>query len=181
MIGRRMREAMNEQIKLELESFYIYISMAAYFHSLNLEGMAHWLRCQSHEEMIHAMKFFDHILDRGGHVELLDIKQLKTKWSSPLEAWKDAYEHEKFISGKINDLMKIARDESEFAAEPLLAWFSSEQIEEEANTSKVANHLEMIGGSKEGIIMIDRELAARVFTAGSPLDRIAYTAATQTP
>ena len=104
MIGKKLRDAMNEQIKHELESYYIYLSMAAYFHSENLDGMAHWMRVQCHEEQVHAMKFFDHIIDRGGQVELLDLKQIKTKWSSPLEAWKDAYEHEKFVTGKINSV-----------------------------------------------------------------------------
>ena len=66
MINERLYKAMNEQIKNELESYYIYVSMAAYFHARNLDGMAHWMRCQAHEEMIHAMKFFDHINDRGG-------------------------------------------------------------------------------------------------------------------
>ena len=70
MIGKKLRDAMNEQVKNELESYYIYLSMAAYFHSTNLDGMAHWMRCQAHEEMVHAMKFFDHILERGGKVTL---------------------------------------------------------------------------------------------------------------
>ncbi len=174
MIGKKMRDAMNEQVKNELESAYLYLSMAAFFHSRNLEGMAHWLRCQVHEEMIHAMKFFDHIIERGGEAELQDLTQLKVTWSSPLEAWKDAYEHEKFITGKINELTKIARDENEYASEPLLAWFSKEQIEEEASTKKIANDLEMVGDNTQGLLMIDRELAGRIFPAGSPLDPTAY-------
>jgi ferritin len=174
MIGKKMLEALNEQVKNELESAYIYLSMVAYFHSLNLDGMAHWMRCQVHEETIHAMKFFDHILDRGGTVGLLDLKQLKKTWKSPLEAWQDAYAHEQFITGKIHDLIKIARKESDFAAEPLLAWFAKEQVEEEVNTDKVARQLEMVGDSKEGLLMLDRELAARVFTAGSSFDPLAY-------
>ena len=88
MIEKLLLKAMNEQIKNELESYYIYLSMAAYFHSLNLDGMAHWMRSQVHEETIHAMKFFDHIIDRGEQVKLLDLKQLKTTWTSPLEAWR---------------------------------------------------------------------------------------------
>ena len=103
---------MNEQIKHELESSYIYLSMVAYFHSQNLDGMAHWMRCQVHEETIHAMKFFDHIISRGGAVVLLDLKQLKLTWESPLEAWKDAYAHEQFVTAKIHNLIKIAREET---------------------------------------------------------------------
>lgn len=168
---------MNEQIKNELESAYIYHSMAAYFHSINLDGMAHWMRSQVHEETIHGMKFFDHILDRGGKVTLLDLKQLKTTWSSPLEAWEDAYKHEQFITSKINNLMKAAREASDYAAEPLLNWFITEQIEEEVNTSKICEQMRLIGNSKEGLIMLDKELSARLFPAGSPYDPLAYNSA----
>jgi ferritin len=174
MISDKLHTAMNEQIKHELESAYIYLSMVAYFHKENLDGMAHWMRCQVHEETIHAMKFFDHLTDRGVAVKLLDLKQLKTAWKNPLEAWKDAYAHEQFITRKIHDLLKIARKENDFAAEPLLAWFVNEQIEEESNTDKVCRQMEMVGNSKEGLFMLDRELGTRIFVAGSPFDPAAY-------
>ncbi len=174
MIPERVNNAMNEQIKNELESYYIYLSMAAYFHSISLDGMAHWMRAQAHEEMIHAMKFVDHILDRGGKVTLLDLKQIKTEWSSPLEAWEDACNHEQFISSKINDLTTIAREERDYPAEPILAWFAAEQIEEEAASSKIADEMAMVGDAKAGLILLDRELGGRAFPAGSPLDPAAY-------
>ncbi len=170
MIGERLNKAINDQIKNELESYYIYLSMAAYFHSISLDGMGHWMRCQAHEEMLHAMKFFEHIIDRGGKVVLKDLKQLKNKWESPLEAFKDALNHEQFISGKINDLTSIAREEKDYASEPLLAWFSDEQVEEEANAGKITDQLEMVGNDKSGLLMLDRELAQRPFPPGSPLD-----------
>ncbi|HOW56513.1 MAG TPA: ferritin [Smithellaceae bacterium] len=174
MMGEKIKKHMNEQIKYELESFYIYLSMVAYFHLQNLDGMAHWLRCQAHEEMIHAMKFFDHIIDRDATVTLLDVKQLKTTWNNLLEPWQDAYEHEKFITGKINYLTKISREENDYTSEPLLAWFLNEQIEEEKNTGKIARELAMVESSPEGILLLDRELATRLFTAGSPLDPSVY-------
>jgi ferritin len=174
MIGKKMFDAINEQIKNELESAYIYLSMTAYFHGQNLDGMAHWMRVQVHEETIHAMKFFDHLTNRGSSPVLLDLKQLKTAWKSPLEAWKDAYAHEQFITGKIHALMKIARKENDYTAEPLLAWFANEQIEEESNTDKVVRQLERVGESKQGLFMLDRELGTRIFPAGSCFDQAAY-------
>jgi ferritin len=174
MIGKKLRDAMNEQVKNELESYYIYLSMAAWFHEQNLDGMAHWMRCQAHEETIHAMKLFDHILERGGKVRLLNLKQLKTTWKSPLEAFQDADRHEKFISGKIMDLTKICREQSEFPSEPILAWFNEEQIEEEGNTGKIVADLQRVGKGREGLLMIDRELGGRAFPAGSPFDPAAY-------
>jgi ferritin len=170
MIGERLKNAINEQIKNELESYYIYLSMAAWLHSKSLDGMGHYMRCQAHEEMIHAMKLFNHVIDRGGEVVLQDLKQLKTQWSSPLEIFQDAYEHEKFISGKINDLTAVAREERDYTSEPILAWFSEEQIEEEATASKVTAELEMVGEDKSGLLMLDRELGARAYPPGSPLD-----------
>jgi ferritin len=177
MIGKKLNDAMNEQIKNELESYYIYLSMAAWLHSKALDGMGHWMRVQAHEEMLHAMKFFNHLIDRGGKVALKDLKQLKVQWKSPLEVFQDALEHEKFISKKINDLMSIARQEKEFASEPLLAWFTNEQIEEESNATKITEQLEMVGADKSGLLMLDRELAARAYPPGSPLNPVAAPAA----
>ena len=139
--------------------------------------MGHWMRCQAHEEMIHAMKLFNHVIDRAGEVVLQDLKQLKTQWSSPLEVFQDAYEHEKFITGKINDLTTIAREEKDYASEPMLAWFSEEQTEEEAVSSKVTDELAMVSDDKSGLLMLDRELGARAYPAGSPLDPLAGAAA----
>ncbi|MGD9302358.1 MAG: ferritin, partial [Desulfobacterales bacterium] len=116
------------------------------------------------------------LLDRGGKVLLQDLKQLKTEWSSPLEAFQDALEHEKFISGKINDLTTIAREERDYASEPLLAWFTDEQIEEEATAGKVTDELAMIGEDKSALLMMDRELGARAYPPGSPLDPAAASA-----
>jgi ferritin len=174
MINKKMFDAMNEQIKNELESAYIYLSMVGYFHSQNLDGMAHWMRVQVHEETIHTMKFFDHLISRGASVTLLNLKQIKTTWKNPLEPWKDAYAHEQFITAKIHNLLKIARKENDYTAEPLLNWFVNEQIEEENNTDKVCRQLELIGDSKEGLFMLDRELGTRVFPAGSCFDPLAY-------
>ena len=176
MIGERLNAAINDQIKNELESYYIYLSMAAYFHSNSLDGMGHWMRAQAHEEMIHAMKFMEHLIDRGGKVVLQDLKQLKTEWNSPLEAFQDALEHEKFISGKIDELTTIAREEKDYASEPLLAWFTDEKIEEEATAGKIVDELAMIGEDKSALLMLDRELGGRAYPPGSPLDPAAAAA-----
>jgi ferritin len=177
MIGKTLNDAINEQIKNELESYYIYLSMSAYFHSRALDGMGHWMRVQAHEELMHAMKFFNHVIDRGGKVVLQDLRQLKTSWESPLEVFQDAYKHEQFITERINALTTIARQEKEYASEPLLAWFANEQIEEEANAGKITEQLAMVENNQSGLLMLDRELAARAYPPGSPLDPAALAGA----
>lgn len=163
MIGGKTHEAMNEQIKHELESAYLYLSMVAYFHAIGLDGMAQWMRVQTQEELLHAMRFFDHLRDRGDRAQLLPLGQPEKEWASPLAAFQAAYRHEQFITSKINELVKIAADEADHPAGILLQWFVTEQVEEETSTSKVAQTLERIGGSGEGLVMLDRELGTRVF------------------
>lgn len=177
-MNQKVCEEMNLQIRYELESAYLYLSMAAWLESHNLDGMAHWMRCQAHEETIHAMLFFGHIVERGGKVVLANLDQRQTDWVSPAQLWEDTYKHEQFVTSRIHTIMKVARAESDFAAEPMLSWFIKEQIEEEANTSKIAEQLARIADSKEGIMILDKDLAARIYPAGSPFDPIAIAAAT---
>jgi len=157
----KMHEAINEQIKHEFGSAYLYMSMAAYFEELGLQGMAHWMKIQAKEEVNHAMKFFGHLADRGLRIELYALEKPQKEWVSPLAAFQAAYEHEKFITAKIHNLMSIANKESDFAALPLLHWFEDEQIEEEASAKYIADTLEKIKDSANGLIMLDRELAKR--------------------
>ena len=113
------------------------------------------------KENAHAMKFFEHIVARCGRIELHAIEKPKFEWASPLEAFKAAYEHEQYITGRINDLVKIATEECDNPASVLLQWFVTEQVEEEANTSKIVFMLEKIGSSANGMFMLDHELGER--------------------
>ena len=163
MIGKRIQEAMNEQIKHELESAYLYLAMAAYFEDEGLDGMAQWMKVQAMEESVHAYKFFTNIAERGGRVELLALKKPQKTWTSALAAFKAAYEHEQFITSKIHELVALAEKEKDYASMPMLQWFVEEQIEEEDTASKIADTLEKVGKGGHGLIMMDRELARRSF------------------
>jgi ferritin len=162
MIGQRMQNAMNEQIMHETASAYLYFSMVAYFQAKGLDGMAQWMTAQAQEEIGHALRFFHHVNERGGRVELLAIEKPQNEWDSPLAVFRAAFGHEEFITGKIDELVAIARDENDNAAEIMLQWFVAEQVEEEDSVSKVVNMLELIGDSGHGLLMADRELGQRV-------------------
>ena len=162
MIGKKIENAMNEQIKHETFSAYLYFSMAAYFHSKSLDGMAQWMKSQAQEEFAHALRFFNHINDRGGRIELQTLEKPQTEWESPIAAFKAALVHEEFITGKINDLAKLADAENDRAAGIMLQWFVTEQVEEEDSVSTVIDMLDLIGDSGHGILMADRELGSRV-------------------
>lgn len=164
MINDKIAKSFNEQIKFEAESAYLYFAMSAWFQNHSLDGMAQWMRAQAVEEMGHAQRFMNHILDRGGKATLQPLGIAKTEWKSALEAFNDALEHEKFITGKINDLVELSYEVKDRASRSFLEWFVNEQVEEEANASKVVDDLTLIGDNGHGILMIDRELGQRMVT-----------------
>lgn len=157
----KMLNALNEQINKEIFSAYLYYSMAAYFDSLNLEGFANWMKVQAKEELTHAQKLYDYIYDKGGIVELDNIDKPKKEWGSPLEAFKDAYEHELLVTQSIDKLVDLAKELNDHATQNFLQWFVNEQIEEEANTKKIVDTLQMIGESKTALFMFNGQLGSR--------------------
>jgi ferritin len=169
MIPGKVEEAFSEQVKFELESAYIYLSMAAYFDAEGFAGMGQWMRAQVQEEVTHAMRFYKHIVERGGHVRFHPIAVPPQEWKSPLAAFEAAYEHEQFITAKIDGLVSLAQAEGDHASRTMLQWFVDEQVEEEASTSKVAQDLRLVGNDGRGILMLDRELATRTFVLAPDL------------
>ena len=166
MASERMLKALNEQIQEEMFSAYLYLSMSADFESKNLKGFAHWMRLQAQEELIHALKFMDFIPEVNGEVTLLPIDQPQKTWETPLKAFEDAYQHELHISAKINELVRMALEDGDYATKTtLLDWFVSEQVEEEATASEVVELLKMAGDSFQRIFMLDQKLAGRVLEA----------------
>jgi len=164
-VNKKIEKALNEQLNAELYSAYLYYSMSAYFHSINLEGMATWMKVQTAEEMTHSAMFNNYIIERGGRVKLMSIDAPPTEWKSPLSAFESIYEHEQKVTGLINGLVDLALKESDHAANAFLQWFVTEQVEEEASVDGIVQNLKLVGGKGSGLFMIDRELGQRTYTA----------------
>lgn len=168
MIGERMQKAINDQINAELYSAYLYLSMVSYFESVNLPGFATWMRVQVQEEIAHAMKFFDYLHARGGRALVQPIAGPETQWASPLAVFEAGYKHEQYVTGRINNLVKIAREEIDVATEILLQWYVTEQVEEESNADQVIQKLKRAGDTPAALFMMDQELGTRVFVPPTP-------------
>ncbi|HNY26839.1 MAG TPA: ferritin [Candidatus Sumerlaeota bacterium] len=161
MLSGTMQAALNSQLNAELFSSYLYLSMAANLESKNLKGMSHWFQVQAQEEMIHALKFYNFILDRGGKVNLAAIEGPQTDWAMPLLAFLTAQEHEAKVTGLINNLVDLAITEKDHASNAFLQWFVTEQVEEEASVLAVVESLKLSGDDSSGLFMIDKDLALR--------------------
>jgi ferritin len=156
-----VRDAMGEQIKHELYSAYLYLSMAGAFEMANLTGFAHWMRQQSREELEHAMKFFDFLLDRGERVDLQDIEAPPYAFRSPLDTFEQALEHEKEITGRINELYELSVRVNDYPTQVFLNWFVTEQVEEEKSASDIVERLRLAGEDGAALLLLDSQLGGR--------------------
>ena len=161
MLTERMQDALNKQVNAEFYSAYLYLAISAFFEDLELKGCAHWMRMQYMEEEIHALKMLDFIHERDGQVQLTAIEAPEIDLDSPLAAFAMTLEHERKVTGLINDLVFISNEERDFATHHFLQWFVAEQVEEEASANEVVQQLKLIGDDSTGLFMLDRDLAAR--------------------
>jgi len=167
-LDAKLEATLNGQVNAELHSAYLYLSMAAYFESVDLQGFANWMRVQYQEETLHGLKFFDYINQRNGRVKLTQLEGPATEWKSPLEAFRQAYEHEKHISKLIANLVQQSRQVGDTSTETFLQWFVTEQVEEEAQTYRIAQQLKLAGNERTALLLLDRELAQRRPPAAAP-------------
>ncbi|QYJ15817.1 Bacterial non-heme ferritin [Rubrobacter xylanophilus DSM 9941] len=156
-----VRDAIEEQVGHEFYAAYLYLSMAGSFEVANLPGFAHWMREQSKEELEHAMKFFDFLLDRGERVQLPALDSPPATFRSPLDAFEQALEHEKRVTASIHSIYDLAVREGDYPAQVLLNWFVEEQVEEEKAASEAVERLKMAGEDSAAILMLDAEMGRR--------------------
>ena len=165
MLNKKMEKAINEQIKWEIYSSYLYLSMSAYFESVSLKGCASWMRIQFMEELTHAKRFYDFVTARGGRVILSEIMAPPSDWDSPLAVFEETLKHEQQVTGRINDLVDLAQKLKDHASNSFLQWFVDEQVEEEESVDEVLQSLKLNENNPGGLFMIDKELAQRAFVA----------------
>ncbi len=163
MLLEKMQEALNDQMKWEFYSAFLYLAMAGYFMSKDLDGFANWMMVQDQEEQAHAMMFFKYIAEAGGRPDVRAFDQMENEYDSITDVFRKTVEHEKLVTRRINDLMDLAVEEKDHATAQFLAWFVKEQVEEVAEPTKILNQLEMIEEQGNALMMMDRELAQRVF------------------
>jgi ferritin len=161
-------DGINEQIKNELYSGYLYLGMSSHFEMENLKGFAHWMRLQAQEELVHAIRLFDHAARRGARVTLQAIDAPPPADGTPLSLFQRALDHERHVTKSINELYRLARQENEYATELELQWFVQEQVMEEDNAATAVDQLALAGDNKAALLMLDRQFGQRVGTDAGP-------------
>jgi len=159
--SEKVFRALNEQLNAELRNAYLYLAMASFFAEKGLNGFSHFFRVQAREELGHAMKIYDYILDRGGKVVLSDVPAPRQSWDSVLSAVDEFVRSEEENTQRIWRLVDVARDEGDKATEVFLNWFVEEQVEEEKLAQDLLAKVKLVGDNPAALLALDRELAKR--------------------
>lgn len=165
MLSQNLSHLLNEQIRKELYSAYLYLDIANYYSTEGLEGFENWFYIQTQEENAHAMLMRTYLLDSGASIKLLPIEapaQNFTDFAEPLNA---VLEHERMVTASINQIYAAAYEEKDFRTMQFLDWFVKEQGEEEKNASDLIKKFELFGSDAKGLYQLDQELKGRIFTA----------------
>ncbi len=163
-----LAEAINEQIRAEFHSAYIYLAMAAWANENNLPGTAHWLRMQWQEETLHATKFLDFLHSRNASVHLLAIDEPPRSYASLIDVFEHVLHHEQSITERINVLYDKAVEHRDRPLQILLQWFINEQVEEESQVQGILDQLKLVGSDGPSIFLLDRQFASRPAPATNP-------------
>lgn len=169
MLKEKIEQLLNDQIQKELFSAYLYMSMSAYLEDENLKGYANWFMIQAQEERDHALIIYNYVLATGGRVRLQALEQPKVDFANLEEVLTETLAHEQFITGSIYDIVDAAAASRDHKTVQMLQWFIEEQVEEEDNANSNIDQYRLFGSDPKGLHMLDREMAARVYTVPAPL------------
>jgi ferritin len=161
MISEKIQAAINDQIKAEFDSFYLYLSMAAFCEANNYKGFASWFKSQAEEEKEHAYKFYNYLVDRGGKVILKGLDTPPVDFGSMLNVYQQTLDHERIVTGRINKIYQLAVEEKDFATQEHLNWFVKEQVEEEASATEILEQIKMTDNRPGNLMYLDRHAAKR--------------------
>jgi ferritin len=133
----RFVDALNAQLAREFGASQQYVAAAVYYDAHTLPRLAAFFYRQAVEERSHAMMMVRYLLDAGAEVAIVGLEPPRTEWGDPVEPIAMALEQERGVTERIDELMRVARDEHDYASEQFVSWFVKEQVEEEATMSSL--------------------------------------------
>ena len=161
MISKAMQTALNKQINKEIYSAYVYLALSGQSAIAGLPGISRWFKLQYDEELGHAMRIFDYMMDQNAPVDFDAIQKPAIRFDSPLPVFKKVLHHEQEVTKSVHHLMDLALNERDHATHNMLEWFVREQVEEDSSVQKIIDSLQIIGKEGSGLFVLDRDLGNR--------------------
>lgn len=157
MLDKKIEKALNDQLNAEMQSGYLYLSMATYFEDNDLPGFGNSLRVHAEEELEHAMKFYDYILRKGGSVVLQAIETPKRDWKNTVEVYEEIQAHEELVTSLIHELVDLSIELKDHSTNQFLLWFVEEQVEEEELAAEDLRKVKLAVDSPQLLYLLDKE------------------------
>lgn len=167
MLDKKVVKLLNEQVVAEFYSAYLYLDFANYYIDESLDGFGNWYTIQAQEERDHAMLFIKYLQMNDEKVELDTIAKPDKVFADRLDPLNAGLEHERLVTGLINNIYDAAYQVKDFRTMQFLDWFIKEQMEEEDNATTLISKYEMFGTDAKGLYMLDQELGQRIYSAPS--------------
>ena len=158
MLPEKVEKILNEQIRKEDYSSQLYLAMASWAENSGFEGVSNWLYAQAEEERMHMLKLVRYINERDGKAAIIAVKEPPAEFGSIPEMFDKVLEHERFITGSINEIVQLCIGENDFTTHNWIQWFVTEQIEEEASVKALIDKLKLVG--EHNMYMFDRDILA---------------------
>ena len=163
----KIAKLLNEQINKEFYSAYLYLDMANYYDSLDLDGYANYYMVQAQEERDHALLFVKYMQNNGLKITFEAIDKPDKEFNSILEPLTIAAEHERYVTSLINNIYHEAHADHDYRTMKFLDWFVDEQMEEEDNADSMINRYNLFGSDPKGLYALDQEYSQRMYTPPS--------------
>ncbi len=162
MLSDKMIKRLNSHINVEFYSSNLYLQMSAWCELKGLDGCAAFLRAQAQEELEHMHRLFKYVHETGALPLIGEIKAPPTEFSSVSALFRQVFEHEKEITGRINVLVSNAISESDHSTVNFLQWYVAEQHEEEHTIQQILDKIEIIGEEGSGVFFIDKAVGGMI-------------------
>ena len=164
MLNQEVVHLLNEQIRKEFFSAYLYLDMANYYADQSLSGYENWFYIQAQEERDHSLLFRQYILDNGESVHLYTIDAPNKKYENFRDPLALALVHEQEVTASINTIYGAAMKYQDFRTMQFLDWFIKEQLEEEKNADDNLKRYDLFASDPKGLYMLDNELKTRMYS-----------------
>lgn len=158
MLKENIEKALNEQIAMEGNASFFYLSMASWCEQQGLEGSSEFFYRQAAEEHEHMMRIFRYILEMDGKAISPAIIKAPEDFRSIQDIFSDVYEHEQKVTQSINSLVDLSAQENDHTTYQFLQWFVAEQREEETLIRSIRDKLKLIGSGPQSLYFIDKEI-----------------------
>ncbi|MCR1781767.1 ferritin [Nocardioides carbamazepini] len=152
MAAPRFTDQLNVQIGNEFAAHNQYLACAVHYDALTMPQLAAFFYGQALEERQHAMMMVQYLLDTDAAVEIPGVEAPVAGFADVVAPVALALEQEQRVTEQINGLLRIAREENDFASEQFMQWFIKEQVEEVATMNDL---LTVVTRSKDDINAIE--------------------------